>query len=93
MLLAMEWSKGNHNRGMIASWPQFGAPAGRSLANGAVLLFSWLSGDQFLVWGWRVPFLISIVMVGIGLWIRMGILETPYFKRYSTKSGSSVCRC
>ncbi len=81
VLLAMEWSKGNHNRGMIASWPQFGAPAGLFLANGAVLLFSWLSGDQFLVWGWRVPFLISIVMVGIGLWIRMGILETPVFQK------------
>jgi MFS family permease len=81
VLLAMEWSRGNHNRGFIASWPQFGAPAGLFLANGAVLVFSWLSGDQFLVWGWRVPFLISIIMVGIGLWIRMGILETPIFQR------------
>jgi MFS family permease len=51
------------------------------LANLAVLFFSWLSGDQFLVWGWRVPFLLSIVMVGIGLWIRLGILETPVFQR------------
>src|SRR6201994_786353 len=81
VLLAMEWSKGNHNRGLIASWPQFGAPAGLFLANGAVLLFSWLSGDQFLVWGWRIPFLLSIVMVAIGLWIRMGILETPVFQK------------
>jgi MFS family permease len=77
----MEWSKGNHNRGFIASWPQFGAPAGLFLANGAVLLFSWLSGDQFLVWGWRIPFLISIVMVAVGLWIRLGILETPVFQK------------
>jgi len=46
-----------------------------------VLLFSWISGDQFLVWGWRIPFLISIVMVGVGLWIRLGILETPVFQR------------
>ncbi|HKD37139.1 MAG TPA: MFS transporter, partial [Pirellulales bacterium] len=38
-------------------------------------------GDQFLVWGWRIPFLISIVMVGIGLWIRLGILETPVFRK------------
>src|ERR1700760_953480 len=44
VLLAMEWSRGNHNRGLIASWPQFGAPAGLFLANSAVLLFSWLSG-------------------------------------------------
>jgi MFS family permease len=47
----------------------------------AVLVFSTISGDQFLVWGWRVPFWISIVMVGVGLWIRLGILETPVFQR------------
>jgi MFS family permease len=81
VLLAMEWARGNKNRGFIASWPQFGAPAGLFLANLAVLLFSWISGDQFLVWGWRIPFLISIVMVGVGLWIRLGILETPVFQR------------
>jgi MFS family permease len=46
-----------------------------------VLLFSWISGDQFLDWGWRVPFWLSIVMVGIGLYIRLGILETPAFTR------------
>ena len=46
-----------------------------------MLLFSWLSGDQFLVWGWRIPFLLSIVMVGVGLWIRLGILETPVFQQ------------
>jgi len=81
VLLAMEWAQTNQNRGFIASWPQFGAPAGFFLANLAVLVFSWLSGDQFLVWGWRIPFLISIIMVGIGLWIRLGILETPVFQR------------
>jgi MFS family permease len=81
VLLAMEWARTNKNRGFIASWPQFGAPAGLFLANLMVLLFSWISGDQFLVWGWRIPFLISIVMVGIGLWIRLGILETPVFRR------------
>ena len=81
VLLAMEWARGNHNRGFIASWPQFGAPAGLFLANLAVLVFSWVSGDQFLVWGWRIPFLLSIIMVGVGLWIRLGILETPVFQR------------
>jgi MFS family permease len=81
VLLAMEWARGNKNRGFLAAWPQFGAPAGLFLANIAVLLFSWISGDQFLVWGWRIPFLLSIVMVGIGLWIRLGILETPVFQR------------
>ena len=81
VLLAMEWAQTNRNRGFIASWPQFGAPAGFFLANLAVLIFSWLSGDQFLTWGWRIPFLISIIMVAIGLWIRLGILETPVFQR------------
>ena len=81
VLLAMEWARTSKNRGFIASWPQFGAPAGLFLANVMVLLFSWISGDQFLVWGWRIPFLLSIVMVAIGLWIRLGILETPVFQR------------
>jgi MFS family permease len=81
VLLAMEWSRTNKDRGLIASWPQFGAPAGLFLANSAVLFFSWLSGDQFLVWGWRIPFFISIIMVGVGLWIRLGILETPVFQK------------
>src|SRR5271169_6791574 len=81
VLLAMEWARTNQHRGFISSWPQFGAPAGFFLANLAVLIFSWLSGDQFLVWGWRIPFLISIVMVAVGLWIRLGILETPVFQK------------
>jgi MFS family permease len=81
VLLSMEWARTNSHRGFIASWPQFGAPAGLLLANVAVLVFSTISGDQFLVWGWRVPFLLSIVMVVVGLYIRLGILETPAFQR------------
>ena len=81
VLLAMEWAQTNKHRGFIASWPQFGAPAGLFLANSAVLFFSWYSGDQFLVWGWRIPFFVSIVMVAVGLWIRLGILETPVFQK------------
>src|ERR1700680_1924537 len=81
VLLAMEWARTTKNRGFLAAWPQFGGPAGLFLANVAVLFFSWFSGDQFLVWGWRIPFLLSIVMVGIGLWIRLGITETPVFQK------------
>jgi MFS family permease len=80
-LIAMEWAKTNAHRGFITSWPQWGGPAGLFVANIAVLTFSAISGDQFLVWGWRVPFWLSIVMVGIGLYIRLGILETPVFQR------------
>jgi MFS family permease len=81
VLMAMEWAHTDKNRGFLSSWPQFGAPAGLFLANVAVLAFSWLSGDQFFVWGWRIPFLLSSVMVVVGLWIRLGIMETPVFQK------------
>src|SRR5205823_14528881 len=81
VLLSMEWARTSAHRGFIASWPQWGGPAGLFLANFAVLAFSAISGDQFLEWGWRVPFWLSIVMVGIGLYIRLGLLETPVFQR------------
>jgi MFS family permease len=81
VLLAMEWAQTNRHRGFIASWPQFGVPAGLFLSNLAVLAFSAISGEHFLTWGWRVPFLLSIVLVGLGLYIRLGILETPVFVR------------
>jgi MFS family permease len=82
VLLAMEWTKTFGRRGFIASWPQFGVPVGSFLANLAVLGFSWaLSGNQFFVWGWRIPFLFSGVLVIIGLWIRLGIMETPTFTK------------
>src|SRR6201994_4848597 len=81
VLIAMEWSRGDQRRGLVASWPQFGVPCGLFLANLAILGFSAWSGPDFLAWGWRVPFLLSIVLVGVGLWIRLGILETPVFQR------------
>jgi MFS family permease len=81
VLLAMEWSRHRGERGFIASWPQFGVPCGLFLANIAFLAFSRWYGDEFATWAWRIPFAISIVLVGIGLWIRLGILETPVFQR------------
>ena len=81
VLLAMEWSRTHGQRGLVASWPQFGVPCGLFLANLAVLAFSQLTGDQFNTWGWRIPFALSIVLVGVGLWIRLGILETPVFQQ------------
>jgi MFS family permease len=81
VLLSMEWARTNNSRGFVAAWPQFGAPAGLLLANLAVLAFSALSSDQFFVWGWRIPFLLSILMAGVGLYIRLGVLETPSFQR------------
>jgi MFS family permease len=77
----MEWTKTNAHRGFAASWPQWGVPAGLFLANLFVLAFSQMSGDAFLAWGWRVPFALSIVLVVIGLYIRLKILETPVFAK------------
>jgi len=81
VLMSMEWTKTNAHRGFVASWPQFGVPAGLFLANLTVLAFSEISGAKFLVWGWRIPFILSIVLVAIGLYIRLNILETPVFRR------------
>ncbi len=81
VLMSMEWARTNTHRGFIASWPQFGVPAGLFLANLAVLAFSAISGPQFITWGWRIPFVLSIILVGVGLYIRLGILETPAFSR------------
>lgn len=81
VLMSMEWARDDRSRGLIASWPQFGVPCGLFLANLAVLAFSQMAGDQFLAWGWRIPFALSIVLVGVGLYIRLGILETPVFSK------------
>ncbi|MBN9265909.1 MAG: MHS family MFS transporter [Hyphomicrobium sp.] len=81
VLMSMEWARTNDSRGFITSWPQFGVPCGLFLANLAVLAFSQMSGDQFLAWGWRIPFALSIALVGVGLYIRLGVLETPTFRR------------
>src|SRR6201992_1513601 len=81
VLLAMEWSRTHGQRGLVASWPQFGVPCGLLLSNLAVLAFSSWAGADFVTWGWRVPFALSIILVGVGLWIRLGILETPVFQK------------
>src|SRR3982751_1820732 len=81
VLLAMEWTRSNAHRGFTASWPQFGVPAGLFLANLVVLISSEISGSGFQTWGWRVPFALSIVLVAIGLYIRLRIMETPVFSR------------
>jgi MFS transporter, MHS family, shikimate and dehydroshikimate transport protein len=69
-------------RGFFGSWPQMGVPAGLLLAN--VVFFvtsSAMSEAQFLAWGWRIPFLLSIILIGVGLYIRLKIMESPAFRR------------
>jgi metabolite-proton symporter len=81
VLMAGEWTDPKR-RGFTTSFAQFGAPAGMLLANGALAVTSLLtSEDAFLSWGWRVPFLLSVVLVFVGLYIRIGVLETPVFAR------------
>jgi MFS family permease len=80
VLLSMEWGD-QKRRGLMGSWPQLGVAVGLILSNGLVALFSQLSDEAFLSWGWRIPFLLSLVMVVIGLYIRLRILETPMFAK------------
>jgi MFS family permease len=81
VLLAGEWTDPKR-RGFTTSFAQFGAPAGLMLANAIFGLVSvTTSNEAFLSWGWRIPFLISFVLVFVGLYIRIGILETPVFTR------------
>jgi len=88
-LLATETAE-KGKRARAAMWPQLGAPFGFILANGFFLLLTiWFDyhsahaemGDSFLLWGWRIPFLLSIVMVAVGLYVRLKLHETPVFAR------------
>src|SRR4029079_2567286 len=81
VLLSMEWARTHGQRGLVASWPQFGVPCGLFLANLSILAFSTLSGDQFATWGWRIPFALSIILVVLCRCIRLGMLETLVFRQ------------
>jgi len=90
VLIAGEWTDPKR-RGFSTSFAQFGAPAGMVLANGALAVMSFFTTeDAFLSWGWRVPFLLSVVLVFIGLYIRVGVHETPVFA--SLQSQGRVAR-
>src|SRR4051794_27001763 len=68
------------NRGFWASWPQSGAPAGNLLATGVLaLLAAFQSDDAFAAWGWRIPFLLSAVLIIVGMWVRLTAAESPVF--------------
>ncbi|MFF4391908.1 MULTISPECIES: MFS transporter [unclassified Streptomyces] len=75
------------NRGFWASWPQAGAPGGNLLATGVLaLLAAFQSDEAFLAWGWRIPFLLSGLLVVIGLWIRVSVSESPVFLKAQAKA-------
>ena len=80
VLMAVEHSPPGR-RGFYGSWPQIGVPAGLLLSSGMVYLLSYLPEADFYSWGWRIAFLISAVLVAVGLYIRLKIMETPAFTR------------
>ena len=80
VLLALEYGHKRH-RGFWASWPQMGAPIGLVLSTVAVNVVQAATGANFLTWGWRIPFFVSALLLIIGLYIRLRILETPLFAR------------
>lgn len=71
----------DHNRGFWTSWPQAGVALGNLLATGVLFVLAAVQSEEaFLDWGWRIPFLLSAVLVVIGLWVRLTIEESPVFK-------------
>jgi metabolite-proton symporter len=81
VLMAVEHSP-EHRRGLSGAWPQMGVPAGLFLATVVFgLISSAMDEQEFLAWGWRLPFLLSLVLIAVGLFIRLRILETPAFAR------------
>jgi metabolite-proton symporter len=78
VLMSMEWGS-KERRGLMASWPQLGVPIGLLLSTAMVQLMSATTGPDFETWGWRIPFLASIVLVGVGLYVRLRVLESPAF--------------
>jgi MFS transporter, MHS family, shikimate and dehydroshikimate transport protein len=80
LLMSVEFAE-RGRRGLASSAPQVGLYAGIILANGGLLLVSLLPREQFLGWGWRLPFFFSLVLVAVTLWVRAGVHETPVFER------------
>ncbi|MCB4858439.1 MHS family MFS transporter [Sphingobium sp. PNB] len=75
-------------RARYGMFPQLGAPAGLLAANGTFLLLGgWLNHDAFLAWGWRIPFALSALLVILGLWVRLKLVETPAFTRSLKRNG------
>ncbi|MCO1656532.1 MFS transporter [Pseudonocardia humida] len=78
-------------RGYWASWPQAGVPVGQLLANGLLALLAVFQPEEdFLSWGWRVPFLLSAVLVLVGLYIRLAVEESPVFKAAQQKAEAAA---
>jgi metabolite-proton symporter len=80
VLMSMEWGPG-HRRGLMASWPQLGVPLGLLLSTAMVRVTTAATGSSFDQWGWRIPFLISFLLILVGLYVRLRVAESPEFSR------------
>lgn len=80
VLLAVEWGRPNR-RGFFGSWAHVGLPIGLVLGNTALLIASRATGADFMTYGWRIPFVLSLLLIFIGIYVRLGVLETPIFVR------------
>lgn len=83
-LMAVEHAP-HGRRGIYGASPQIGVPAGLLMANGMLFLMSAISGDAFMEWGWRVPFLLSVVLIFVGYFIRQGVDESPVFQEIAER--------
>ncbi|MBB6407288.1 MFS transporter [Arthrobacter sp. AZCC_0090] len=86
VLLSMEWGN-QKRRGLSASWPQMGVPLGLVLSTGVVRLTSGVTGTEgFAAFGWRIPFILSIVLIGVGMFVRLRVVESPEFEAVRTSN-------
>ncbi|WP_189052771.1 MFS transporter [Longimycelium tulufanense] len=86
VLMAVEHAP-PHRHGWYGGWVFLGSPTGYFLSTGAFALSAAISGDSFHTWGWRIPFLLSVVLVAIGLYVRLRLGESPEFERTRTEQG------
>ncbi|MBS0361196.1 MAG: MHS family MFS transporter [Proteobacteria bacterium] len=88
VLMVTEYGEASR-RGFWAGWPQAGVPAGNLLAAAVLAIMSAVqSNGEFLAWGWRVPFLLSAVLVAVGYWVRITLAESPLFRQAMDDAGA-----
>src|SRR6185437_9617979 len=84
VLLSMEWGN-QRRRGLMASWPQVGVPIGLLLGTGMMTAIALAAEGAFKAWAWRIPFLVSLVLVAVVLCIRLKVMETPLFSQLTAR--------
>jgi len=91
VLMTLEHARASR-RGLWSSVAQMGAPAGLLLSSVVFAMFAALPPERFLAWGWRVPFLLTVVLIGVGLWIRLQVQESPVFRAAAKEAAETTGR-